>query len=464
MLTLKPIFRQLNMTLPFNSIENNQLKSTCKIIDIFAGMGGMRLGFEQAFKEFGIEVECVMTSEIKTSAIDVLNHNFNHQLFYGDISKVESKDVPDFDFLLGGFPCQAFSSAGNRDGFCDTRGTLFFEIERILKAKKPQGFILENVEGLVTHDKGKTLEVILQSLNNLGYKVDWKVLDSKDFSLPQSRKRIYIVGFLDSKIDLNDIETKKPKFFEDIQEKGLKTIDSTFTKKLLSHLEPKALYGKAIKDKRGGANNINSWDFGLKGEVTETQKRFLRQLFKERRKKHWAEEIGIVWMDGMPLTLTQIETFFEADNLEFLLDDLVEKGYLRFEHPKEKIEISINGSSITRREYAIEKPKGYNIVTGKLSFEFSKILDPKGLAPTLVAADVEKLGVVDNGGIRKLSLREGLRLFGYPQSYSLDIFESTATKKRKAFDLLGNTVAVPVIKEVSTILALAYSKKVPVAS
>ena len=464
MATLNPNLRQLNMTLPFNSIKNNQSQSTCKIIDIFAGMGGMRLGFEQAFKELGIEVECVMTSEIKTSAIDVLNHNFNHQLFYGDISKVESKDVPDFDFLLGGFPCQAFSSAGNRDGFCDTRGTLFFEIERILQAKNPQGFILENVEGLVTHDKGKTLEVILKSLNNLGYSVDWKVLDSKNFSLPQSRKRIYIIGFLDDKIELNNIKTKKPKFFKDIQEKGLETIDSTFTKKLLSHLEPKALYGKAIKDKRGGANNINSWDFGLKGEVTKMQKRFLRQLFKERRKKHWAEEIGIIWMDGMPLTLSQIETFFEADNLEFLLNDLVEKGYLRFEHPKEKIEINVNGSIITRREYATKKPKGYNIVTGKLSFEFSKILDPQGLAPTLVAADVEKLGVIDNGGIRKLSLREGLRLFGYPESYSLDIFESTPTKKRKAFDLLGNTVAVPVIKDVSILLALAYSKKVPVAS
>lgn len=452
------------MTLPFDSSKDTQQQPTCKIIDIFAGMGGMRLGFEQAFKENDIRVECVMTSEIKSSAIDILNHNFSHELFYGDISKVKIEDIPDFDFLLGGFPCQAFSSAGNRDGFCDTRGTLFFEIERILKAKKPQGFILENVEGLVTHDKGKTLEIILKSLDNLGYQVDWKVLDSKDFSLPQSRKRIYIVGFLNRQIELKSIKTKKPQFFKDIQEQGLETIDSTFTQKLLSHLEPEQLYGKAIKDKRGGENNIHSWDFGLKGEVNETQKKLLRQLFKERRKKHWAEEIGIVWMDGMPLTLNQIETFFEADNLEFLLDDLVEKGYLRFEHPKEKIKINVNGSIISRREYATEKPKGYNIVTGKLSFEFSKILDPKGLAPTLVAADVEKLGVIDNQGIRKLSLREGLRLFGYPESYSLEIFDTTPTKKRKAFDLLGNTVAVPVIKEISTLLALAYSKEVPVAS
>jgi len=464
MATLNPNFRQLDMTIQFNNLEESKSNLTCKIIDIFAGMGGMRLGFEQAFNEYGIQTECVMTSEIKASAIDVLNYNFNHQLFYGDISKVEVEDIPDFDFLLGGFPCQAFSSAGNRDGFCDTRGTLFFEIERILKSKKPQGFILENVEGLVTHDKGKTLEIILKSLDDIGYSVDWKVADSQDYALPQSRKRIYIVGFLGNKIDLNNMQKCTSRFFQDIQEQGLKVVNSTFTKKLLSHLPVESLYGKAIKDKRGGTNNIHSWDFGLKGEVTETQKQFLRQLFKERRKKHWAEEIGIIWMDGMPLTLKQIKTFFDIKNLEPLLDDLVEKGYLRFEHPKEKIQKNINGNIITRREYAIDKPKGYNIVTGKLSFEFSKILDPNGLAPTLVAADVEKLGVIDNGGIRKISLREGLRLFGYPEDYSLDIFKGTTSKQRKAFDLLGNTVAVPVIKEVASLLAFAYTKETPVAS
>lgn len=464
MAIINPNFRQLNMTLQFNNSKITASSSKCKIVDIFAGMGGIRLGFEEAFNDSGIEVECVMTSEIKPSAIDALNHNFNHQLFYGDISEVEVEDIPDFDFLLGGFPCQSFSAAGNRDGFYDTRGTLFFEIERILKAKKPQGFILENVEGLVTHDKGKTLKVILESLHNLGYHIHWKVLDAKDFSLAQSRKRIYIVGFLDKKIELNYIQKQAFKCFEDIQEKGLKTINSNFTKKLLSHLPIDALYGKAIKDKRGGKNNIHSWDFGLKGEVSETQKRLLRTLFKERRKKHWAEEIGIIWMDGMPLTLNQIKTFFDVKDLEVLLDDLVEKGYLRFEHPKEKIEKNINGNIITRREYATEKPKGYNIVTGKLSFEFSKILDPKGLAPTLVAADVEKLGVIDGQGIRKISLREGLRLFGYPESYSLKIFEATATQKRKAFDLLGNTVAVPVIKEIAKLLSKAYTKEIPVAS
>ena len=123
-----------------------------KFIDLFAGMGGIRLGFERAFIEAGLNTECVMTSEIKPAAISTLTHNFPHDYFVGDITNVAIKDIPDFDFLLGGFPCQPFSAGGKRQGFVDTRGTLFFTIERIIAEKKPYGFILENVEGLVRHD------------------------------------------------------------------------------------------------------------------------------------------------------------------------------------------------------------------------------------------------------------------------------------------------------------------------
>jgi len=427
-----------------------------KFIDLFAGLGGIRLGFEQACQDRGIETECVLTSEIKPYAIQTLKHNHHHENFVGDIFKVKNEDIPPFDFLFGGFPCQPFSASGKRNGFADTRGTLFFEIERIIKHHQPKGFILENVEGLVKHDLenkhdeiGRTLKTILDKLENeLDYQVSWKVLDSVNFGVPQSRKRVFIVGTKNEKVSLDNFEPTY-KVLKDILESGKATMNTDFTKKLLSHFTVEELYGKSIKDKRGGENNIHSWDIGIKGECSKDQINLLNRLFKERRKKQWASEIGIDWMDGMPLTLSQIQSFFPANNLfenvdvKALLDDLVEKGYIKFEHPKKLVSENTENGVITSRVYDETKPKGYNIVTGKLSFEINKILNPFEIAPTLVATDMVKIVVPDGKGIRKLTIREGLRIFGYPENYEIPVKESLA------FDLLGNTVVVPVIKAVA---------------
>jgi DNA (cytosine-5)-methyltransferase 1 len=427
-----------------------------KFIDLFAGLGGIRLGFENVFKGLGYETECVMTSEIKPYAVQTLRHNFKHDFLVGDIFGIRNEFIPDFDFLLGGFPCQPFSSSGKRQGFIDTRGTLFFEIERILREKRPYGFILENVEGLVKHDLenkndeiGRTLSTILHTLeNDLGYNVSWRVFDSIEFGLPQSRKRIFIVGTKDQKVELNGNEPKFAKL-ESILEKGIKPLKSDFVDKLLSHFEIEDLYGKSIKDKRGGDNNIHSWDIGIKGEVTDEQCNLLNKLFKERRKKQWAIEIGIDWMDGMALTLEQINTFIDKpeSELKSMLDDLVKKGYLKFEHPKKLVKEQTQSGIKTYRDYDTTKPKGYNIVTGKLSFEINKILDPNDIAPTLVATDVSRLAVPDGNGLRRLTIRGGLRLFGYPEWYEIP------TKEYDAFDLLGNTVAVPVVEFVTSRIA-----------
>ena len=129
------------------------MKKHLKFIDLFAGIGGIRKGFEISCSKRGLSTECVFTSEIKPHAISVLKQNNPNETIHGDITEISSSEIPNFDFLLAGFPCQAFSSAGKRLGFLDTRGTLFFEVERILRDKKPHGFILENVEGLVSHDK-----------------------------------------------------------------------------------------------------------------------------------------------------------------------------------------------------------------------------------------------------------------------------------------------------------------------
>ena len=439
---------------------------TVKFIDLFAGMGGIRLGFEQAFNERGYETECVLTSEIKPYAVQALKDNFEQNNLVGDIGQIDANDIPDFDVLLAGFPCQAFSTAGKGLGFLDTRGTLFFEVERILKEKNPYGFILENVEGLVLHDRestkdkiGRTLKTILASLENLEYKVEWRLLECQKFGVPQMRKRIFIVGTKDKKIDMDHFE-EKSKVVGDVLEHNMPLADTHFTQCLLKHYKPDELHGKAIKDKRGGANNIHSWDIGLKGEITEEQKIVVEKLFKERRKKHWAEKIGIKWMDGMPLTVEQISTFHASSNLKEMLDDLVEKGYLVKEHPKDVVEVEMeDGTKRSVREQDESKPLGYNIVSGKLSFEFTKILDSNDVAPTLVATDVSHMAVVDGQGIRKLTLREGLRMFGYPENYNLSMFNDDGTGLAKAFDLLGNTVVVPVVKAVASKLCDANVHK-----
>lgn len=424
-----------------------------KIIDLFAGLGGIRLGFQQAMEDLGLETECVFSSEIKPYAIRAYQAYYGDEDIYGDITAVDTdRDIPDFDYLLAGFPCQPFSSAGNRHGFADTRGTLFFEIERILqdkiKANRPaKGFLLENVEGLVNHDDGNTLRTIVTHLERLGYQVNHEILDSREFGIPQSRKRVYIVGTLDEKIKLDRFERREAVLGEILQQ-GQPTVDTAFTRHLFANYTASEVVGKSIKDKRGGDNNIHSWDIDLKGETTQEERRLLNLLLKERRKKHWAEVIGIPWMDGMPLTEEQIQSFYDVPDLHAILEHLTEMGYLVFEHPKQQVR-GANGA--VKRVPDETKPKGYNIVAGKLSFEFSKILDPNDIAPTLVAMDVAKLGVVDGEGIRRLTIRECQRLCGYPDDYSLDMI-----RESEAFDLLGNTVCVPVIKAIALRMGRHY--------
>ncbi len=167
-------------------------------IDLFAGVGGIRLGFQQAADNLGEEAECVFSCEIDDWACKTYQKNFPHDGHDPkcDITKVDETALIDFDVLLGGFPCQAFSIAGKKGGFEDTRGTLFFDVARIIREKRPRAFLLENVKGLINHRSGKTFETILNVLrNDLGYTTFYKVLNAKDYGLAQNRERIYIVGF-----------------------------------------------------------------------------------------------------------------------------------------------------------------------------------------------------------------------------------------------------------------------------
>ena len=162
-----------------------------RFIDLFAGIGGIRLGFEH------VGGHCVFSSEFDPDACTTYMANFG-EYPSGDITKINAEDIPDFDILLGGFPCQAFSIIGKKEGFAnETCGTLFFDIERILKVKRPPAFMLENVRNLTAHDGGNTFRTIKEHLEMLGYHVYAKVLNALDYGVPQKRERIFIVGFLD---------------------------------------------------------------------------------------------------------------------------------------------------------------------------------------------------------------------------------------------------------------------------
>ena len=159
-------------------------------MDFFSGIGGFRLGLERAgFK-------CVGYCDCDNYANKLYKSFFDtsEELFFDDIRKIKTEELPNFDILCAGFPCQSFSIAGKRRGFNDTRGTMFFEVARILKDKRPRYFILENVKGLLNHDRGKTFQTILKILSDFGYQTQWQLLNSKFFGVPQNRERVYIVG------------------------------------------------------------------------------------------------------------------------------------------------------------------------------------------------------------------------------------------------------------------------------
>lgn len=180
-----------------------------RFIDLFAGIGGFRIGMENN------DLKCVFSSEIDTYCRNTYLTNFG-ELPSGDITQINERFIPEHEILCAGFPCQPFSVSGNKLGFEDTRGTLFFDILRIAQSKKPRVIFLENVKHLVHHDKGRTLKTIINKLESLGYTVNWEVLNAKDFGVPQNRERIIIIGNIDGlKFDFSRVRRHKEVFLKD---------------------------------------------------------------------------------------------------------------------------------------------------------------------------------------------------------------------------------------------------------
>jgi DNA (cytosine-5)-methyltransferase 1 len=296
---------------------------------------------------------------------------------------------------------------------------------------------LENVSNLILLDNGKSIERICEEFKKIDYNVSYKKLNAKDFGIPQNRERVFIICSYKNNINFDKLKyvnnNVKLKNIIDNDSKYI-DIDDKFAKKILNlHLET-PLYGYKMQDKRGGKYNIHSWDIGVNGEIISEEKTLINKIMTERRKKHWAEKKNIEWMDGMPLTLDEIKTFYNVPNLKPMLDNLVEKKYLKIEKPKKLVS--------GKRIYDEEGLDGYNICKGKLSFPITNILDPNSVSPTLTSTDSNKLAIIiDNKFIRKLTDNEIKELCGFPKTF---ILPNDVDK----YDLFGNTVVPQVIEAV----------------
>ena len=406
-----------------------------KYIDLFAGVGGIRLGVSQALSRYGIEAECVLSSEINEKACETYQLNFDEHPS-GDVKEIT--DVEPFDLLLGGFPCQPFSYAGKRMGFGDTRGTLFFEIERLLGKYRPKAFLLENVRGLYTHDGGRTFDTIMDKLHGLGYGTFDLLQNSSNFGVPQNRVRLYIVGILgvtptmELHTDLGAADSHKYKQ----NSKELSLFDEKPICRVGDILETEVdekyycsdkfqqmlhdavgedlsvLHGYRLIDYRGG-QSLHSWELGMKGKCSDAEIRFMNALILNRRKPIFGKE-----QDGKKLTLEQIKTFYKDPDIEDVIASLLAKRYLQVKEGK------------------------YNPVCGNMSFEVFKLLDPDSISVTLTSSDANRLGVIQHNRVRHITPRECARLQGFPDTFRLHPSDAWSYKQ------FGNSVSVPVVEAV----------------
>ncbi len=218
-------------------MENKKLK----FIDLFCGLGGFRI----AARHIQPNSKCVFSCDFDSDSQKSYEANFGEKPF-GDITKISEREIPEHDILFAGFPCQSFSICGDQKGFEDTRGTLFFDIARMLKAKQPKAFVLENVKQLVSHNQGKTFQRILETLENLGYQIHYKVLNALDFGLPQKRERVFIIGFIEPRNFVWKLEKLRMKPLREVLESEVE--DNYFASEKIRQNCLKSVESKVIKD------------------------------------------------------------------------------------------------------------------------------------------------------------------------------------------------------------------------
>lgn len=384
-----------------------------KIFSTFSGIGGFEIGIQNAWlryqdkgqaisgsqtrdsqrqpeqlHKYGTEgLSCVGYSEIDKYAIKVYERNFPNVRNYGDITKINAKELPDFDCLVGGFPCQAFSIAGKRRGFDDTRGTLFFDLARILREKQPRYFVFENVKGLLSHDQGNTFRTIITTIDELGYDCQWSVLNSKDFGVPQNRERVYIVGHLRG--------TPRPEVFPITGDGGADTrLPGHVSNTLTARYEGAQAVGTYI-----GESKLNAQEIRQLNQPTHSNDR-------------------VYASDGISQTLNTMQG---GNRQPFVkVPEATKKGYAEAS-VGQAINLSVPNSK-TRR--------------GRVS----------DIAPTLDTG-MQLHTLTEDVRIRRLTPKECERLQGFPDNWTAEGTDGPISDTQR-YKMCGNAVSVPVVAAV----------------
>ncbi|MDH5159845.1 DNA cytosine methyltransferase [Heyndrickxia oleronia] len=380
---------------------------TFNYVSLFSGIGG----FEQALNKLG--GTCVMASEIDKYANQAYEVLYGHKTV-GDVTKVEAADVPDHDLLVGGFPCQAFSVAGKRLGFDDTRGTLFFEIARIAKVKRPKTLLLENVKGLVSHDKGRTLDVIVQTLIDIGYTVDFEVLNSKYFGVPQNRERIFIVAIRDDLVAREPYEIGSRK---DVVARAKKRIGALARVKTFN------------------------FDYPEQTEVTTRLRDILESDVDERYYLSEEKTAKLVAQLNDEVSLNEVRPVLTPDRLEKR-----QNGRRFKENDEESFTLTAqdrHGVVLSVKSIGNTNPSG-NGMNGQV-FDIDA-----GLAPTLTTNKGEGVKVTEapRYRIRKLTPLECFRLQGFPDEAHQALVDAGISNSQR-YKMAGNAVTVNVIDAIA---------------
>ena len=395
-----------------------------KVFSMFTGIGGFEMGLLMSEKE----VQFVGYSEIDKYAIEVFEKQFKGTKNYGNATDIDETKLPNFDLLVGGFPCQAFSVAGKLRGFDDTRGTLFFDVARILKHKKPKHFILENVRGLLSHDSGRTFQTILKVLSDIGYMVQWEVCNSKNYGVPQNRERVYIVGHLRgrsrpevfpiTKVGSEDNKSNKPKELTKNMSMGYRVYDTSGVSATLRALgggigAKTGLYqivkrsGKVKADQE----NASCLTGGARGDGNHSYTDWIVQacLTPDRLKKR---QNGRRFKDNEE----PMFTLTGQDKHGVMITEATQKGYA-VANEGDSINLSVPNSK-TRR--------------GRVGKKVAQTLDTGMHQYTLKSSQ-----------IRRLTPTECERLQGFPDGWTEGISDT------QRYKCLGNAVTTNVVCEIA---------------